>query len=304
VGSIRRFWRVLDDVDVVWVLGPYPLAIVFALLARLRRRAVVLGVRQDLPEYVRARRTRRRALLGVAIALDAVWRAMARRLPVVVVGPALARKYRRGRRVLDVFVSLVPCDAVASAAPPRRAAGAAGRRLLAVGRLDPEKNPLLLADTLAGLNADGPAWRLTVCGDGPLTDALRDRLHDLGQAEHAELLGHVPAGEALWRLYRESDALLHVSLTEGFPQVLLEAFATGLPVVATAVGGIAEGASGAAELVPPADAAAAVAAVRRIAADDARRRARVESGLRLARRHTLEAEAARVAGLLHAAACG
>src|SRR5271169_5126359 len=44
--SARRFWRLLDRVDTVWLLGPYVHAIGFALLARLRRRRVVLGLRQ------------------------------------------------------------------------------------------------------------------------------------------------------------------------------------------------------------------------------------------------------------------
>ena len=295
-GSLRRFWRLLEHVDVVWVLGPYPLAVAFAVAARLRRRKVVLGVRQDLPAYIRARRPGRRGALAAALALEAVWRALARGASVVVVGPGLARNYRAAKRVLPIFVSLVH-DADVAALPAARAEGGE-RRLLAVGRLDPEKNPLLLADVLARLNADAPRWRLVVCGDGALREALAARLAETGQAEHAELRGHVPAGAGLWKLYRDSDAFLHVALTEGFPQVLLEAFAAALPVVATDVGGVREGAGAAAELVPAADAGAAVAALERLAADEPRRRARVEAGLELARRHTAGAEAARVAAFL------
>ena len=49
VTSLRRFWRLLDRVDAVWLLGPHPLAIAFALLAALRRRPVALGVRRNSP---------------------------------------------------------------------------------------------------------------------------------------------------------------------------------------------------------------------------------------------------------------
>ena len=48
----RRFWRVLDGVDGVWMLGPHPLGVVFAGLARLRGRSVTLGVRQDFRRYI------------------------------------------------------------------------------------------------------------------------------------------------------------------------------------------------------------------------------------------------------------
>jgi len=82
--------------------------------------------------------------------------------------------------------------------------------------------------------------KLTVCGDGPLEGELASRVADRGLRSRARLLGHVPMGEELMRLYRESDLFLHVSWTEGVPQVLLESFAAALPVVATAVGGVPE----------------------------------------------------------------
>lgn len=301
-GSLRRFWRTLDDVDVVWVLGPYPLALALAALARLRRRAVVLGVRQDLPAYIRARRPGRPLAHAAALGLEKAWRGLARRCRVVVVGPALARNYARAKEVLPIYVSLVRDDDVVAEPRPVTSGSGAPKRLLAVGRLDAEKNPLLLADVLAGLNATGPRWHLDVCGDGPLREALAARLAETGQRAQAALHGHVPAGDELWSLYRDSDALLHVSLTEGFPQVLIEAFAAGLAVVATDVGGVRDGVGDAAELIAPADAAAAIAAIERIESQPALRQARVQAGLTLARSHTIGAEAARVARFLEAAA--
>ena len=91
---------------------------------------------------------------------------------------------------------------------------------------------------------------------------------------------------------------LHVSWTEGMPQVLLEAFAAGTPVVATAVGGVPEAAGDAALLIPPGDADAAAAAIARIAADPELRRELVTRGIERVRGRTLEAESARVARFL------
>ena len=54
----------------------------------------------------------------------------------------------------------------------------------------------------------------------------------------------MPIDGGLLDLYRSSHAFLHVLLTEGVPQVLIEVFASGVPVVATAVGGVAEAAGG------------------------------------------------------------
>ena len=91
-------------------------------------------------------------------------------------------------------------------------------QVLNVGRLDPEKNPLLLADVLARLRENDPRWRLVVCGDGPLQDALAERLAALGLSEHADLRGYVTFDGGLLDAYRSSHAFLHVSWTEGFPR--------------------------------------------------------------------------------------
>lgn len=80
--------------------------------------------------------------------------------------------------------------------------------------------------------------------------------------------------------------------------MLVEAFASGVPVVATAVGGVAEAVDGAALLIPPGDPGAAAAALARIAQDPELRRALVESGLERARRNTIERETARVAAFI------
>lgn len=296
-GSLRRFWRALGDVDAAWILGPYPLSIVFVLLAVLRRKRVVLGVRQDMPRYVRSRHPKRRSLQVAASILEGVYRLLGRRFPVVVVGPDLAHGYRRAVRLLEISASLVQdADIAASARLDRSYDGEL--QVLTVSRLDAEKNPLLLADILALLHGRAGRWRLVVCGDGPLQDALAARLDGAGVADFGDLRGHVPIDGGLMDLYRESHFFLHVSWTEGLPQVLFEAFASRLPVVATAVGGVAAAAGDAAILIPPGDAAAAVDALVRLSEDEALRRRLVEAGLERARRHTIESESRRVADFL------
>jgi glycosyltransferase involved in cell wall biosynthesis len=299
--SVARFWRLLDDVDTVWVLGPYPHSVLLAAIAILRRRRLVLGVRQDMPLYVRSRRPDRRWMHWSADVLEAVWRLLARRYAVVVVGPELERKYREShaRSVLASTVSLVSKSDLAAAADAVAARSYDGAlTALTVGRLDAEKNPLLLADVMALLCAGKRRWRLLVCGDGPMRDALQARLRELGLLDRVELLGYVPVDGGLLDLYRASHAFLHVSWTEGFPQVLVEAFASGLPTVATAVGGVPAAASGAALLIEPDDAPAAAAALERIAGDAELRNRLVEAGLERAREGTLETASERLAEFL------
>jgi glycosyltransferase involved in cell wall biosynthesis len=297
--SVRRFWGVLARVDAVWLLGPHPLALAFALLAVLRGRRVALGVRQDLTLYMRNRHPRARALRAATAVLDSGFRLLARRCAVVVVGSEMAQRYRRARLLLPVSISLVSERDIA---PPGTGPAWDGElRVLSIGRLDAEKNPLLLADVLARLLAERPGWRLLVCGDGPLRAELDAHLRELGVDGAAELLGYVPVESGLYELYRSSHLFLHCSWTEGVPQVLYEAFAQRLPVVATAVGGVSDAAEGAAVLVPAGDAAAAARALMTLADDAALRERLVQAGVARAREHSLEAGTRRVARFLREA---
>ena len=287
-GTVRQFWRVLGRVDAVWVNGPSPMAVILAVLGVLRRRRVVLGVRQDTLAYAASRYPGRRGPQLAFRLMEGAWRALARVCAVTAVGPALAERYRGARRLHELSVSFV---ADADLERPRRPFGGPPYTVLSVGRLETEKNPLLLADVLAEL---GPDFRLQVVGEGPLEGDLRARLQELGVADRAELLGYLPLDGGLLDRYRDADVFLHISWTEGLPQVLLEAFAARAPVVATDVGGVGAVAGGAALLVGPGDAPAAARAVRRIVADPDLRARLVASGLDRARERTGDAERRRL----------
>ncbi len=299
--SLVLFWRMLDNVDVVWVLGPYPHSVALALMTILRRRKLVLGVRQDMPAYVRSRRPGKRWMHRSADALEAVWRLLARRYPVVVVGPELELNYRHAHSVHETPVSLVSEQDLVTVEDALERPYEGELTVLTVGRLDAEKNPLLLADILAHLIAGERDWRLVVCGDGPMRQELQARLAEVGALDRVDLRGYVPIDGGLLDLYRESHAFLHVSWTEGFPQVLIEAFASGLPAVATAVGGVPAAVGDAALLIPPGDASAAATELERIAADPDLRRRLVQEGLARARQATLEVASRGVVEFLRAA---
>lgn len=294
-GSARAFRRTLDDVEVVWLLGPHPIGLLFALLALARRRKVILGVRQDLPVYVRSRHPGKLGLRTAAAVLEWAWRALGCITGTVAVGPELAANYSRGRGALPISVSLVRREDLAD--PPSPEEPGVPLRILSVGRVETEKNPLLLADVLAGLQRSGVDCVLQVCGDGDMLPELEARLEELGVRDRAELDGYVQH-EALQHSYSAADVFLHVSWTEGLPQVLLEAFAANLPVVATDVGGIAAEFGDAVELIPAGNAAAACAAVERVATDLALRKRLMAAGRATMDGRTLEDEAERVASYL------
>jgi glycosyltransferase involved in cell wall biosynthesis len=187
--------------------------------------------------------------------------------------------------------------------PPERDWSAA-IDLLTVGRIDQEKNPLLLVDALAALEEKHPGrYRLVWAGTGPLAAAVRRRAAELGVQDRLELLGFVPFGPDLLDRYRAAHVFVHVSLTEGLPAVLIEALASGTPIVATAVGGVPaaleHGAAGL--LVPPRDVGALVRALVRLGEDAELRDRLAARGLTLARRLTLDSQAELIASFIKGA---
>ena len=127
----------------------------------------------------------------------------------------------------------------------------AGRHFLAIGRLAPQKNFLMLLEAFARVaRADD---RLTILGEGTERHALDARARALGVDKRLDLPGQVRIDEWL----AKADAFVLSSDFEGVPAVLIEALAAGLPIVATRCAvSIPMLVEGAGQLVPPRDVAA------------------------------------------------
>lgn len=109
--------------------------------------------------------------------------------------------------------------------------------ILAVGRLSPEKGFDILLRAIAELRVDYPQLHLTIAGTGPEEPALRQLSADLGLQHRVNYAGYVAN---MPEFYFESDLVVQSSLTEGLPNVMLEAAYLGVPVIATDVGGTRE----------------------------------------------------------------
>jgi L-malate glycosyltransferase len=124
------------------------------------------------------------------------------------------------------------------------------RVLVTVGRLVPVKDHVNLLEAMALLRRDGLDAVLLIAGDGPLRSSLQTRADALGLADHVRFLGHRSDVEVVLGC---ADAFVLPSASEGLSNTILEAMASGLPVVATRVGGademVIDGRTG--HLVPP-----------------------------------------------------
>ncbi|MGI9598347.1 MAG: glycosyltransferase [Acidimicrobiales bacterium] len=114
-----------------------------------------------------------------------------------------------------------------------------GTRLVFVGRVVEQKGLAILFESMQQLADDAPDLHLTIIGDGPDRAALEQRAADQGLAERVEFLGSKSQAEVA-ALLPEADIFVLPSYAEGVPVVVMEALATGIPVVATFVGGMAE----------------------------------------------------------------
>lgn len=151
---------------------------------------------------------------------------------------------------------------------PARVRRAGHLSIGAVGRLVEEKDYDNLLRALALLRDRGVVFDARIAGEGPLYGRLRALSQSLGLDDHVAFCGRrsdVP------ELLREFDVYVLSSRHEGMPLAVLEAMATGLPIVSTAAGAVTEvitdGRNGL--VVPTGDPAALAGALARVAADPA-----------------------------------
>jgi glycosyltransferase involved in cell wall biosynthesis len=125
---------------------------------------------------------------------------------------------------------------------------------------------------------EGVAADFELYGDGPDEAALRAVVSSRG---HASRVAFRPFHSDFSEVLRSWDIAVVPSVVDSFPFVPLEAMATGIPVVASAVGGIPEALTDGTEgtLVPPGDPARLAAALRRLLADEQLRRRMGEAGV-------------------------
>lgn len=122
------------------------------------------------------------------------------------------------------------CPAASDCEPPM---------ILFVGRLTRAKGLFELLEAARLLQAEHPdiPWRLVIAGEGPDSAALQSLSEQSGLADRVEFPGYL-VGEQLDAAYRAASVFVLPSYAEGFPTVVTEAMAAGLPIVATSIRGL------------------------------------------------------------------
>jgi glycosyltransferase involved in cell wall biosynthesis len=284
--------------DVVHVCAPGPAGVAAAMIARVMGLPVLGSYHTELAAYAGLRSADPMLELTARMALAAFYGACDHVLsPSPQSDDALRGMGLPAERIgrWDRGVDLRRFD------PAKRQAGlfgggAARLHVLYAGRLTREKGADLLAGAFLAARERDPRLHLVLAGGGPEEAELRERL-----GEHATFLGW-QEGDALARTFASADLFLFASRTDTFGQVLLEAQASGLPVVAVDEGGpcsiVQDGVTG---LLRPAREEALAAALAELAGAPLLRERLARAALAGVRERTWERALGRLADGYHRA---
>lgn len=217
---MRRLRRILQHKDRCVVVSFGESMNVLCVLAALGTRSRVLVCERNDPRHHRIGR-----LWSVARRLTYPW------ADLLVVQTDSVGRWARGivrqDRVRVIPNPVRPVDCSLQAMPR---AGRSRRRILAIGRLVEQKGFDVLLQAFERFSRDAPDWDLWLIGDGPLRADLEALVAGYRLADRVTFHGVVAGPE---RYMAESDLFVLSSRYEGFPNVLIEAMACGLPVIST-----------------------------------------------------------------------
>lgn len=159
--------------------------------------------------------------------------------------------------------------------------------VLMAARLVQQKNPAGFVEVARRLAPTHPQAVFAIAGAGRLEADVRLQIAQAGLEERVRLLG---LRQPMAPVYQAADVFVLPSFKEGFSNALIEAMASGLPIVATAVGGAPEALEGGQGgiLVPPGDLDALQAAIEKLLSDEALREQKSMEARHRAQRFSIE----------------
>lgn len=257
---IARLWRCVANVDVLHVMANsgwswHLFAAPAIWIGRLRHRTVVVNYRGGEAE----------AFLSAAAGV--VMPTLARADVVAVPSRFLQEIFVRHGVETHVLPNIIDRKRFH---PAERPAQAGRANVLVARNLEPIYDIGTAIRAMAIVHRTVPHATLTIAGSGAQRDHLVRQAADAGLAACVRFVGRLDRDEVA-ALNRESDIVVNPSLVDNMPNSILEALATGTPVVSTDVGGVRHLVTHerTALLVPPADPDAMAAAILRLVRDDA-----------------------------------
>jgi glycosyltransferase involved in cell wall biosynthesis/predicted metal-dependent phosphoesterase TrpH len=246
------------DFDALHVCSPGPVGIAGALLARALGLPLVGSYHTELTAYAKLRSRSQGIAEAMGMAVGAFYNACDlvlspspasdKALASIGMAPEKVMRWDRGvdtsrfdptlrsEQLREAWEEGMACPGDSTAqrhwpGPPRPPRECSRVNVLYAGRITREKGAELLVEAFLAARARDPRLHLVLAGGGPEQERVRERV-----GEHATFLGWLH-GVELARAYASADVFLFPSATDTFGQVILEAQASGLPVLAVAEGG-------------------------------------------------------------------
>lgn len=282
----------LADADLVWIKVPASNALLAAALARaagVPRFGYVAGSALQVAASQARSPVAGAAARAVGLAYDLAGRLAPVGGDSLVVGQDLD-----GSGVVSSLVEPGEVADIAGSAWPREDDRL---RLAWAGRLASGKGIETLLEAVAGLVAappDGRRVELDLLGDGPARARLMAEADRLGMADRVHWHGYVADRAPYLEVLGRADLFVFPSPAEGFPKVVLDAFAVGSPVISSPSGTLAGLGRDRLEMVASGDAVVLAAVIRGLVGDPARAHELRAAGSAFAAAHTRLAEAARL----------
>lgn len=239
---VRLLSRCVDQMDVLVLSWPHPISLILLYLVRrsMSKKVVALLVRQNMRELVRLRYRGFRKLVATLFVRLLEWQLslLGRRCLIFVVDERIRAKMRPVfPNVYSVALPVISSKHIDPRENPEEHKTRETLRLLFVGRLEPEKGLTVLLEAVALLKKYRSNFHLDIVGSGQDLRQLTKLIEQMDIGGNLSLWGYLPFGDMLFKRYRQADIFVLPSLSEGTPNVLVEAMAFGLPIVASNVGG-------------------------------------------------------------------
>lgn len=230
----------IEKIDHLLIAVPSPLSLFFLYLANRNNKSITIFIRQETIELIKNRYPKSKIPLIVAKFLEWILIHFLKRnqhIPVFTFGSILTDKYKNiTLNVIPLADTRYSLNDIILESDIRKIDWTNQIKLIFVGRMEKGKGIENLLRTLKEIKKNNV--HLTIVGDGNQTSEYLEMATQYGILDNVTFVGFIPFGEGLFSIIRKHDVFILPSLSEGLPQVILEAMACGILVLASNIGGI------------------------------------------------------------------
>ncbi len=295
--NLKTFYSFSSMVDVLFIAASSPLSVLLLYIIKRKSKPILLFIRQNTRELIVLKNKNgfiHRKIAGfIEFSIEHFVKNY-NKVTVFTLGEKIFRRYQTlTKRVVQIADSRYK-DIDILRAEELSLLDNSSINFLYVGRLAKGKGLSFLLNSFAEIV--GTTYTLNIVGDGVLKKDLVNQTKKLNLIDKVNFKGYIPFGEELLKEYSSNDVLILPSFSEGLPQVVLEAMARGVIVVATRVGGlnnlIKDGENG--FLFEPGDKKGLLKIIREIQMNELPLLAIRKNGINTAKKYSFEKQATKI----------